>query len=81
MEAMNRTKLVSLFVGAAFVLAACGGEQPTPAPQPTQPPAPTAPAVQPVEATATPVPTPVPEAQYNEAPELAALVKEGKLPP
>ncbi len=83
---MRRTKLISLITGAAFVLAACGApEQPAPttapAEAPTQPPAAPTAAIQVSEATATPLPTVAPEAEFKEAPDLAKLVSEGKLPP
>lgn len=82
---MRRTKLISLITGAAFVLAACApAEQPAPtaAPPAAPTPAPATPAaVQVVEATATPAPTVAPEAEFKEAPDLAKMVSEGKLPP
>lgn len=77
---MRTTKLVSVLTGSLIVLAACG---PQATPAPTQPPQPTAPAgaIQVTEATPTPVPTLAPETKFKEAPELAKLVAEGKLPP
>jgi peptide/nickel transport system substrate-binding protein len=60
---------------------------PTKAPEPTKPPAPTSvpptavPATKPPEATKPPAPTTAPASKYKEAPMLAQLVKDGKLPP
>jgi len=71
----------------ALIISAC---KPAPTPPPTQPPPTSVPptkapptAVPPTKAPkATPVPpTKAPEAKYKEAPMLAKLVKEGKLPP
>lgn len=88
---MNRLTLVrmlSLLTLLALVFSACGGQ---PAPAPVQAPAeaPAAPeAAKPAEAPAAEAPAaeaPAAEApavsKYKEAPELAALVKDGKLPP
>src|SRR5262245_18822889 len=75
-------------------IAACGGEPPAPVVAPTAPPAaapPTAapaPAAAPTAAPAAAAPTAAPAAaapaaagKYNEAPMLADLVGQGKLPP
>jgi peptide/nickel transport system substrate-binding protein len=80
-EAMRRTKLLSLITTTAFVLAACGAPAPSEAPAPTQPPAAPTAAIQAVEATPLPTPTLPPESKFKEAPQLAELVKAGKLPP
>lgn len=76
---MKSIKLISVLTGTAFVLAACGAPTPTQAPA-AQPTAPAAP-IQAQEATPTPAPTLAPETKFKEAPELAKLVAEGKLPP
>lgn len=69
------TLFFSVLVLFAMVLGACTpAATPTPAPQPTQVPATKAP-----EATK-PAPTTPPVSKYSEAPMLATLVKDGKLP-
>ncbi|MBO9326004.1 MAG: ABC transporter substrate-binding protein [Roseiflexus sp.] len=74
---------LSAVTAASAAIAACGGQptapQPTTAPaapQPTTPPAAPAPTTPPVATAAPPVTT-----QFKEAPMLAKLVQEGKLPP
>jgi peptide/nickel transport system substrate-binding protein len=69
---------VSAVVAAGAVSAAC---TPAATPAPTQPPAEPAPTATPLPAAAaTPTPAP-PASKYQEAPMLAELVKQGKLPP
>lgn len=63
---------VSGLVAAGGLVAACAGPQATPAPEPTQ-----APVSQPGEPAAPAAPPP----RFNEAPMLAELVAQGKLPP
>ncbi|HEY65443.1 MAG TPA: hypothetical protein G4O02_12830 [Caldilineae bacterium] len=73
---------LSAIVTAGAVSAACApGATPTPAPVEEATPTPAAPveAIKAEEATPTPVPVEV--SKYNEAPMLAELVKQGKLPP
>lgn len=88
---MNRKPimmLMSVILIVSFMLTACGQPAPAPAPQPQpqpQQPAPVEPtkAPAPAEPTKAPEPPAVPEpaSKYNEAPALAELVKDGKLPP
>jgi peptide/nickel transport system substrate-binding protein len=77
--------LVSVIALLAIIVACAPAPTPVPptkAPEPTKAPAaPTAvPATKPPEATKPPAPTTAPAAKYKEAPMLAALVKDGKLP-
>ena len=74
----------SIVVASGIALAACSAPAtPTPEPKPpTQPPATTAPVKEAqMAATAVPQPTKPPAPKYKEAPQLAKLVAEGKLPP
>ncbi|MCD6290092.1 MAG: ABC transporter substrate-binding protein, partial [Anaerolineae bacterium] len=75
---------LSAIVTAGAVSAACAGGKATPAPTPTPKPQPTP--TPKAEAKPTPTPAPAkapaaPPSKYNEAPMLAELVKQGKLPP
>ena len=65
--------LISILLIATFALAACG--TPTPTAAPTSAPA------QPTTAPAGPTATTAPVSKYNEAPDLAAQVAAGTLPP
>jgi peptide/nickel transport system substrate-binding protein len=85
---LSRRKFLRLsaFTAAGVGLAACGGEPPAPVVAPTSAVEPTVAAVAPTaapQATAAPQPTaaPVASSGYNEAPMLADLVAQGKLPP
>ncbi|NOZ27672.1 MAG: ABC transporter substrate-binding protein [Chloroflexi bacterium] len=72
---LTRREFLRLSGGAAVasLVAACAGG----APQPTATPAPAAPEAKPTPTPAEEVPT----TKYKEAPQLAELVKQGKLPP
>ncbi|MCD6290897.1 MAG: ABC transporter substrate-binding protein [Anaerolineae bacterium] len=77
---------LSAIVTAGAVSAACAGGKATPAPTPTPKPQPTPTPAPKAEAKPTPTPAPAkapaaPPSKYNEAPMLAELVKQGKLPP
>lgn len=77
---------LSAVLGASAGLAACGGAPTAPAPTaaPSAPTAPPAPTVAPVATAAPPqaaTAVPVAVSQFNEAPVLAELVQQGKLPP
>ncbi len=78
MRKLSRREFLVIGGGAAVTtaVAACGG-QPTPAPAKVEPTKAPAPAIQ-VEPTKAPV---APVSKYKEAPQLAELVKAGKLPP
>jgi len=86
---MNKRHLLVLvgLVALLAIIVACAPAPtatpvpPTKAPEPTKPPAPTTAPPTAVPATKPPEPTKPPAAKYKEAPMLAELVKQGKLPP
>lgn len=81
---MRKLQIVlALFIVTAMILTGCGGKAtPAPAPAPVAPAEPAKPAepAAPAEP-AKPAEPATPPSAYKEAPELAALVKDGKLPP
>jgi len=74
MSNLKMYRFASLLIVFALMLGACGPAAPAPTATPV--PAPTT-----VSPTSAPADTATPESKYKEAPDLAAMVKDGKLPP